>query len=196
MLVAVIRVNPEEGTRMEPVHFAPLVEPTYEIAEAFTRWENDPALIPLSRPNRNQEDLEKRQVVTRDDLVQRLNDQHIYLIYLEHQLVGEMSYQVDPPHLFKYEHGTAWLGITIGEAQGRGKGIGRQALHYLEQQIRLQGLGRIELGVFEFNIPARTLYQKMGYQEIGRIKDFTYWQDRLWHDIRMEKYLSPSFVQE
>ena len=174
---------------MVQIHFTPLVEPTDEIADAFTRWENDPLLIPLSRPNRNQEDLEKQHIVTSDDLVQRLNDQHIYLIYLEHHLIGEMSYQVDPGHLFKHERGTAWLGITIGEVHGRGKGIGRQALHYLEQQIRLHGFARIELGVFEFNVPARTLYHNMGYTEIGRIPAFTYWHDRMWQDIRMEKYL-------
>jgi hypothetical protein len=74
------------------IQFAPLVEPTRDIAEAFTRWENDPTLIPLSRPNRTKEDLEKRQVVTLDYMVQRLNHQHIYLIYLEAQLIGEMSY--------------------------------------------------------------------------------------------------------
>ena len=25
--------------------------------------------------------------------------------------------------------------------------------------------------------------------EIGRIPDFTFWQDKLWMDIRMEKYI-------
>jgi hypothetical protein len=29
----------------------------------------------------------------------------------------------------------------------------------------------------------------MGYREIGRIDDFTYWQGKMWQDIRMEKYL-------
>jgi len=178
------------------IQFAPLVEPTRDIAEAFTRWENDPTLIPLSRPNRTKEDLEKRQVVTLDYMVQRLNHQHIYLIYLEAQLIGEMSYQVDPEHLFTKEPGTAWISITIGEAHARGKGIGYQSLHYLEKQIIAHGLRRIELGVFEFNTPALSLYHKLGYREIGRIKDFTYWRDRMWQDIRMEKYLSASSSQE
>jgi RimJ/RimL family protein N-acetyltransferase len=177
---------------MPTIQFAPLVEPTREIAEAFSRWENDPALIPLSRPNRTQEDLDKRQAVTPEDMIQRLNHQHIYLIYLEAQLIGEMSYQVDPQHLFKKEPGTAWIGITIGEADGRGKGIGYQSLLYLEQQIIAHGLRRIELGVFEFNTPALSLYRKLGYREIGRIKDFTYWRDQMWQDIRMEKHLSAS----
>jgi RimJ/RimL family protein N-acetyltransferase len=136
--------------------------------------------------------LEKRQPITPDDLLQRLNHQHIYLIYLEGQLVGEMSYQVDPAHLFKKERGTAWIGITIGEEHARGKGIGRQSVQYLEEQIAAHGLARIELGVFEFNAAARALYQNMGYREIARIEDFTYWQDRMWQDIRMEKYLSSS----
>jgi RimJ/RimL family protein N-acetyltransferase len=185
-----VQQYPKEGKHVLRIQFVPVVEPTREIAEAFTRWENDPALIPLSRPNPTKEDLEKRQDVTLDDLAQRLKHQHTYLIYLDEQLIGEMNYQVDPRHLFKQEPGTAWIGITIGEAHGRGKGIGYQSLQYLEQQIIARGLRRIELGVFEFNAPALSLYHKLGYQEIGRISDFTYWQDRLWQDIRMEKYLS------
>jgi RimJ/RimL family protein N-acetyltransferase len=174
---------------MVNVQIERLVEPTLEIATAFTRWENDPALVPLTRPNQNEAALQRQQVVSLEDLTQRLNDHHIYLIYLAKQLIGEMSYQVDPEHLFKKEKGTAWIGITIGEAQGRGKGIGRQALEYLEQQIMADGLARIELGVFEFNRPAHALYNKLGYTEIGRVPDFTYWQGQMWQDIRMEKYL-------
>ena len=110
-------------------------------------------------------------------------------IYLDDQLVGEMNYMVDPPHLYKKEPGTAWIGITIGDAAAQGKGVGRAAMQFLEEQIRAQGLKRIELGVFEFNTRAHHLYQKLGYQEIGRVAAFTYWDDKMWADIRMEKYL-------
>lgn len=55
--------------------------------------------------------------------------------------------------------------------------------------MKEQGLKRIELGVFEFNQQAQKLYQKLGYKEIGRIDNFTYWQGKMWTDIRMEKYL-------
>lgn len=174
---------------MEDVHFTLLVEPSDEVVAAFTRWENDPLLVPFSRPNRSQEDLEKRHEVTLEAISQRLTYQRVYLISLGTQLVGEMSYQIDPEHLLKKVPGTAWLGITIGEALGRGRGVGRQALRYLEGEIIAQGLGRIELGVFEFNLPALALYTKLGYKEIGRVDEFTYWQDRMWQDIRMEKVL-------
>lgn len=171
------------------IYFIKLTEPTSTLVDVFNRWENDPSLIPLTRPNPNKSELERRRIITLDNLTQRLEDHHIYLIYLDDQLIGEMNYMVDPGHLYKKEPGTAWIGITIGEPEGRSKGVGHVAIQYLEEQIKKEGLKRIELGVFEFNIQAQKLYQKLDYKEIGHIEDFTYWQDKLWSDIRMEKYL-------
>jgi RimJ/RimL family protein N-acetyltransferase len=171
------------------VTFRQLTTPTMEIAEYFQKWENDPSLIPLIRPNKDKDALEAKKVITIKDLEQRLAHHQMYLIYLGDQLIGEMDYQVDPKHLFKKEPGTAWIGILIGEEIGRGKGIGRLAIEYLEQQIKLQGLKRIELGVFEFNEHAIRLYERSGYKEFARLENFTYWQGKMWQDIRMEKYL-------
>lgn len=172
------------------VHFTKLVDPVPdEVFSAFTKWENDPALVHLTRPNQSQADLEKVSEVDSLELDARLSYNIIYLIYLDGQLVGEMSYQVDPQHLYKKELGTAWIGITIGEESARGKGLGPLAMQYLEEEIRNAGFKRIELGVFEFNEPAQKLYQKMGYTEIGRIPNFTFWQNKMWTDIRMEKYI-------
>jgi RimJ/RimL family protein N-acetyltransferase len=171
------------------ITFAKLVDPNPEIAEALNQWDNDPLLIPLIRPSRTKEELERKVSETPETLRKRLENTHIYLIYSDGQLVGEMNYQIDPGHLFRKETGTAWIGINIGETSARGKGIGTQAMLYLEEQIRDQGLKRIELGVFEFNKKAIKLYKSLGYHEIGRIDDFTYWQGRMWQDIRMEKCL-------
>lgn len=68
-------------------------------------------------------------------------------------------------------------------------GVGRGAIGTIDSEMRLHGVKRIELGVFEFNENARRLYQKLGYKEIGRIEDFTYWNGKMWQDIRMEKDL-------
>ncbi|GGJ91277.1 hypothetical protein GCM10007063_12370 [Lentibacillus kapialis] len=173
--------------------FIKLTEPTSSVADAFNRWENDATLIPKTRPNKNKSALEHRSIVTLDHLMQRLENHHIYLIYLDEQLIGEMNYMVDPGHLYKKEPGTAWISITIGEPEGRGKGIGYAAIQYLEGQIKAQGFQRIELGVFAFNTQAQKLYQRLGYKEVGRIENFTYWQDRWWSDIRMEKNLNMVF---
>ena len=169
--------------------FEKLTNPNISHVEVFNRWDNDPLLIPLTRPNQNKEALERRESMTLDDLTQRLVHHHTYLIVLNDQLVGEMNFTADPSYLYKKEPNTAWIGITIGEPEARGKGIGYKAIQFLEGEIKLSGLHRIELGVFEFNTQAQALYQKLGYEEIGRIENFTYWKDKMWKDIRMEKYL-------
>ncbi|TYR73987.1 GNAT family N-acetyltransferase [Rossellomorea vietnamensis] len=171
------------------VYFEKLNEPTIEIAEAINSWENDPELVPLIRPSQSKSALESRQTVTVEGLKKRVEHHTTYLIYLDEQLIGDMNFMVDPSHLFKKEPGTAWIGITIGHPEGRGKGIGNKAIRFLENEIKKEGHSRIELGVFEYNAHARKLYQKLGYQEIGQIENFTYWQGRMWNDIRMEKYI-------
>ena len=171
------------------IRIVKLTEPTEEIAAAFTKWENNPTLIHLIRPHRTQKDLDRRFTITVEDLTQRQEHHVSYLILLDGQLVGEVDYQFDPPYLHKRDVRTAWLGIIIGEETARGKGVGRQAIQLLEVKLKQQGIPRIELGVFEFNTRALKLYQNLGYQEIGRIQDFTFWQNRMWNDIRLEKYL-------
>jgi len=171
------------------ITFSQLTTPTTEIAATVGKWENDPALIPFIRPNPTEQDLEKREILNVESLLERLKYNQMFLIYLNEKLVGEISFQLDPPHLYKKVLGTAWIGITIGEKSARGRGVGMLAMEYLEEQIKNQGLKRIELGVFEFNTPAIRLYEKMGYQEIARIQNFTFYQGKMWGDIRMDKYL-------
>lgn len=171
------------------IRFTKVIEPNSEIVDAMNRWENNPDLVPFIRPNKNKKELEQQWQITLEEFKNRLDTQHFYLIYIDDKLVGEMNYMVDPSHLHKRAPGTAWIGITIGEESGRGKGIGFNAIQYLEEEIKKQGLTRIELGVFEYNTRAYKLYQQLGYQEIARIANFTYWNNCMWSDIRMEKYL-------
>lgn len=166
-----------------------LIEPSAEIAEYFNRWENDPRLTHLIRVHRDQASLDKVITVTKKDLAEWLARKQIYLIYLENQLVGEVEFQVDPKHLYIKGINSAWVAILIGEEAARGKGIGYRALQFLENEVRQLDLRRMELGVFEFNTNAIKLYERLGFQEIGRIPDFTYWQGKRWADIRMEKHI-------
>jgi ribosomal protein S18 acetylase RimI-like enzyme len=45
----------------------------------------------------------------------------------------------------------------------RRRGYGTQSLRSLEQKVRDRGLDEIRLHVFGHNLPARALYEKMGY---------------------------------
>ena len=171
------------------ITFIKLITPDKKIASSLESWSNDSTITHLIRPNQNQKDLERFVPVTVASLEKQLEDFSIHLIYLDGLLVGEMNFLADPIHLYKKDPGTAWIGLVIGEESARGKGIGIQAIKHLEEVIREQKFPRIELGVFEFNIRAIKLYEKLGYQEIGRIADFTYWRGKMWQDLRMEKLL-------
>lgn len=127
--------------------------------------------------------------LTVEELEERLEIYDIFLIYADEHLVGEVNVMYDPPHIYRKIPGSAWIGLVIGESNGRGKGVGTEALRLLEEHLRAQGSQRIELGVFAFNHAAKRLYEKAGYREIGRIEDFTFWNDQFWTDIRMEKCL-------
>ena len=171
------------------IRFKKLIHSNRELAVAFEKWENDPALIPFTRPNRTPDDLKKRVSVTVESLANRLKDHEIYLMYADEKLIGEVEFQADPAHLLKKETGTAWVGIVIAEESARGKGVGTLAMHFIEDKIKEQGFRRIELGVFEFNAQAIKLYKKLGFREIARLDDYTFWQRKFWQDIRLEKYL-------
>ena len=60
--------------------------------------------------------------------------------------------------------------ICISPSQRR-KGIGSNLMHYAEERI-FSETPNVFLLVSSFNSSARTLYQRLGYEEIGEFKDF------------------------
>jgi RimJ/RimL family protein N-acetyltransferase len=103
------------------------------------------------------------------------------------RVVGECSLQFDPPHRLTKEPMTAWFGILIGEPSARGRGLGGPFFTLLEDEAKRQGARQAELGVFEFNPHAIRLYERLGYERIGEIPTFTWWNGRFWADIRYRK---------
>lgn len=51
----------------------------------------------------------------------------------------------------------------------RSAGIGSQLLYYVEELLRQRQAGKVFLTVAEFNGQAKRLYERLGYQEVGRI---------------------------
>ena len=66
-------------------------------------------------------------------------DHHIYLIYLQDQLIGGMDYQIDPKQLDKKETGTARIDIIIGNVVlGEGTPIFVEPIAYNDPKLSLQ----------------------------------------------------------
>lgn len=101
--------------------------------------------------------------------------------------VGFCSVEIDPPKKRFPNTRTAWLDLIIGEKTARGKGFGRRVLHHLESGARSMGARFAEVGVFEFNEIAYHLYESSGYVKFERLSDATWWNGRMWSDIRMFK---------
>ncbi len=168
-----------------------LESPTEQELDLLQNWRNDPKIKCLTSVNKNQEELS--QVIFRSRIIEEntnTEDTTKYLILLNGKAIGEVNYQWNFQHLIKNQGKTAWAGIMISQNSARRKGIGVKAMQFVEKQILKAGGNRVELGVWAFNKPAHQLYLKIGYKEIARIPNFTFWNGQLWDNIQMEKSLT------
>lgn len=171
-----------------------LLDPTNEeLLRKLFSWETDPEIKTLITPVFKEEDQDKK--LSFEEFKRRHQESgnyisEIFVIYVDEVPVGNFSLMMDPGHLLKKEKGTAWLGLTIGERKYWGAGVATKAMSFFENRALFHQAHRIELGVFEFNERAQKFYQKLGYEEIGRLPKFTWKDGERFDDIRMEKKLS------
>ena len=60
----------------------------------------------------------------------------------------------------------------------RGKGLGRRLVEKAESEARKRGVANVYLDTFDFQAPG--FYQKLGYRDFGKLKDFPAGQSRHW----------------
>ena len=101
--------------------------------------------------------------------------------------VGVGRFALGPPKLLRPSPQTAWLAPLIGERDLRGRGLGRRLVEHLEALATQAGARDFEVGVFEFNERALRLFQSLGYREVARLPERTWWDGRRWEEIRLRK---------
>jgi RimJ/RimL family protein N-acetyltransferase len=186
---AALHLMEKAGVSDMKLTFCKLTSPDPEFFAALARWYGDPDIKYAIRPNFQAAEMPDP---TADQLVAefgRNTGKSIYVILDGSRMIGEVTLDTGFPMLCGKTGHTAWISILVGEKDYWRRGVGSQAMAFLESTCRDMGLNRIELGVFEFNQAAQRLYQKSGFAEIGRIEHFTYRSDRWYADIRMEKWL-------
>jgi RimJ/RimL family protein N-acetyltransferase len=83
----------------------------------------------------------------------------------------------------KHVHRTATVGLFIGDAENRGKGLGTEAMKLIVgYSFDVLNLRNIMLNVYEFNENAYKSYIKAGFKEIGRRRKAHYHNNE-YHDI-------------
>ena len=83
-------------------------------------------------------------------------------------IVGHVDLKSDP-----LRTGVHWCHLGIGiERVYRGQGLGEQLMQAAINFVKASpGIDHIELRVFANNTPAVALYKKMGFKEVGTLKD-------------------------
>ncbi len=85
------------------------------------------------------------------------------------------------------DHGLAWWGMVIGEADCRGKGYASEAARLmLDYGFVALNLNVVVLSVDEFNTAARRAYARAGFKETGRIRGATFLAGKHYDRIMMD----------
>lgn len=173
------------------IEFVPINYKNRRDCEIIASWFNDPKLNYLITPNFYPGPMPH---ITPEMIYQsNINpefEKYAYFIVCDGKIVGDVNITDNPDILFDTNHNSAWLGISIADPAYQNKGIGKQAMTFIEARAQELGFVRIELGVFSFNTRAIRFYEQLGYNKIGVIPNFTYYNGQ-WHDdLRFEKFIT------
>ena len=103
--------------------------------------------------------------------------------------IGQAMFETDTPKLLTKQPNTAWLALMIGEREYRECGLGKVIAQHLEGLAAVSGAQRIEIGVFEHNERALRFFSDSGYGPFQRRKARTWYNGRMWDEIRLLKSL-------
>jgi diamine N-acetyltransferase len=89
--------------------------------------------------------------------------------------------------MIEREHGIAWWGMMIGEADCRGRGYASEVARLmLDYAFTALNFHTVILSVDEFNVAARKAYTKAGFTESGRMRGATFLAGRRYDRIMMD----------
>jgi diamine N-acetyltransferase len=153
-----------------------------DLLPAYTRWRNDFAVARTldydSGPATAEEQAAWFARVSTDDDVVR------FTVY---ERATWRPIGIANLHGIDFRHGTAELGLVIGEADARGKGFGTEATRLLlDYAFTALGLHNVMLRVYAYNLAGLRAYRKAGFREFGRRRESRALAGRRWDEVHME----------
>lgn len=98
----------------------------------------------------------------------------------KHTPIGSIQLSAMDPKQVHHRHSE--IGLTI-ISEYQGQGYGTEAIEWIvDWGFRAAGLHRIGIGCFSYNDGARRLYERLGFVQEGRKREFL-WHNGGWHDI-------------
>jgi RimJ/RimL family protein N-acetyltransferase len=132
----------------------------------LARWENDPRTVDLSGDDPAPRTAEAIAAFWEPLLRGERDDWIGFAIYAlpDMQPIGILNIRD-----FTNPHGTAELGITIGDGENRGRGFGTEAVRLaLDYAFSELGVQNVWLDTPAYNLAAIRAYEKAGFRVIGR----------------------------
>jgi RimJ/RimL family protein N-acetyltransferase len=152
------------------------------ISEAFSRWNRDSEYQRLldSGPARQ---FSKQKI--KEWVEKEIDSQLLYMFGIrtleDDRLIGEVGLDG-----VSASNGDTYVGISIGERQDWGKGYGTDAMRLiLRYAFNELNLRRVSLTVFEYNPRGIRSYEKAGFKEEGRLREFLHRDGRRWDMVFM-----------
>lgn len=136
-------------------------------AQIFQRWNQDSEYQQLldSGPARLLSDKQIKELIEK-----HYDEQYSFTIRTleDDRIIGEVGLAG-----INWVSGDSWVGIGIGERDCWGKGCGTEAMRLLLQfAFAHLNLKRVSLTVFEYNTRAIRSYEKAGFREEGRLRQW------------------------
>jgi len=145
------------GIRGERVYLRPMCD---QDTDVVVGWRNDPFISGQSFSERPPTRQEHESFLAE---LQRRSDRQEFIIALQmdDRPIGQIGLsRIDP------EHGRAEYGILIGDHEFRGHNMAYEASRQLfDHAFRTLGLRCVTLHLFSDNVPARRLYERLGFVE-------------------------------
>lgn len=161
---------------------------TLEDTEIYHKWRNDYDVMSYTDPSFDTRTYEETETFVKQ--VTQANDSKSYIIeYRENEKAIGITSLI---HIDTKNRNAECI-IDIGEKDYWGQGIGKEALTMLLDYAFLElNLHKVSLRVFSFNDRAITLYEKLGFEKEGELKEQLY-RNGGWQHIIMMGLLKRNF---
>jgi diamine N-acetyltransferase len=134
--------------------------------EPLTRWYNDPTTLLLGGDDLSPT-TESRSAASWSKIIDEENEKRVFFGIYEN--AGMLPIGMCNIRDINTMHRTGEYGISIGEAEYRGRGRGTEATTLLlDYAFTVFGLENVWLDTLSVNIRAIRSYEKAGFKEIGR----------------------------
>lgn len=153
-----------------------------DLVPLYTKWRNDFAVQRTSGDLPRPVSEEQRMKWFENQMGG--NDAHWFTIY---ELVPFRPIGMTDLFSIDYRYRIAHVGMHIGEADARGKGLGTEVVTLMvDYAFSALGLNNVMLMVSEYNLAGRRAYEKAGFREFGRRREADSIGGQLYDEVYMD----------